>query len=83
MITLPRGLARHLARHPQDVWAVVSSGWALRRRGWWRQRPFLPVPDEAYWKFRMVTAYGAPDATPSVEDLIAAARWSRTQRRNR
>ena len=26
--------------------------------GWWRRPPFLPVPDAAYWRFRMQTAYG-------------------------
>lgn len=79
----PRGLARHLLGHPSDAVAVISSAWALRRSGWWRRPPFLPVPDPEYWEFRMVTAYGDAAATPSVRDVVDAARWSRRQRRGR
>lgn len=78
-----KGLAGHLVRHPGDVAAVVGAAWALRRRGWWRQWPFLPVPDPAYWRFRLITAYGDAHHRPSVDDVVAAARWSRRQRRLR
>src|SRR5437588_9269780 len=30
----------------------------MARRGWWRRAPFLPVPGEQYWAFRLETAYG-------------------------
>ena len=79
----PRGLGRHLSRHPQDVGAIVSSAWSMRRNEWWRRSPYLPVPDDAYWAFRMTTAYGAPDAVPTAEDVVAAARWAQRQRRRR
>jgi hypothetical protein len=72
-----------VAARPADALAVLTSAWALRRRRWWRQRPFLPVPDEAYWRFRMTTALGDPDAVPSVDEVLAAARWSRRERRSR
>jgi hypothetical protein len=79
----PPGLARHLIAHPVDAVSVATSAWALRRRGWWRRRPFLPIPDEAYWRFRMTTALGEPEAVPTVEEVVTAARWSRRERRNR
>ena len=30
----------------------------LPRGRWWHRAPFLPVPGEAYWHFRLVTAFG-------------------------
>jgi hypothetical protein len=27
-------------------------------RGWWKQRPFLPLPPRLFIKFRLDTAYG-------------------------
>src|SRR5262245_18561930 len=53
------------------------TGWAFRRRGWWKQPPFLPLPDREYLRWRMYTAYGEEDAVPPVEDVIAFARWRR------
>lgn len=79
----PKGLAKHLIRHPGDLAPVVGSAWALRRRRWWASRPFLPLPDERYWRFRMQTALGDEAATPSVDDVVAAARWSRRERARR
>jgi hypothetical protein len=53
----------------------------LARPGWWRHRPFLPVPDGAYWRFRMVTAYGGDgSADPSTADAVAYLRWCRRTR---
>lgn len=76
----PRGLLRAVLRHPSDGFAVARAAWDLRRTKWWRHWPPLPTPDPHYWEFRMTTAYGDPHATPSVHDVIAAARWSRAQR---
>lgn len=53
---------------------------AMRRyapRGWWRRAPFLPVPDERYWRFRMETAYGDEEAVADADDVAAVLRWSR------
>lgn len=64
-------------RHP-DIWGVgLAQMWRLRRRGWWRQRPFLPLPGVAYLRFRMVTAYGDPDRSPEPDDLVTYLRWCR------
>ncbi len=79
----PKGLTAHLARHPGDIGAVTVAGWRLRRSRWWASPPFLPLPDENYWHFRMITAYGEDDAAPTVDDVVAAARWSRRQRRTK
>jgi hypothetical protein len=38
--------------------------------------PFLPIPDRAYVKWRMYTAYGDYDAIPPAEDVERYARWA-------
>ena len=37
----------------------------LARPGWWRARPWLPLPEPTYLRFRLQTAYGDPDASPN------------------
>ena len=56
---------------------LLRTGWAFRRRYWWRQPPFLPLPDRTYLRWRMDTAYGDPAAVPPLDDVISFARWRR------
>jgi hypothetical protein len=49
----------------------------LASPGWWRHSPWLPLPDAAYLRFRMVTAYGDPRRPPAAEDVVAYLRWCR------
>lgn len=65
-----------LARHP-SLWptAVVQAGRMARPR-WWRQAPFLPVPDPDYLRFRLETQYG-PVGEPRPQDLVDYLRWCR------
>lgn len=72
----PKGTVRHLVAHPLDVAPLVRSAWRLRRQQWWMRAPFLPIPDRAYWAFRVTTAYGESDAEIDINDAVAAARWS-------
>jgi len=72
------GLAAYLVARPSRALVLARAGWRLRRRGWWRRAPFLPLPDAQYWEFRLRTAYGTTGhATP--HDLVDAARWSLRQ----
>ncbi len=82
-IRWPKGVLVHAVRHPMDGIALLRAGWGLRRSDWWRSSPFLPVPDPEYWTFRMVTAYGSSESVASVEDAVAAAKWSVRVRRGR
>ena len=75
-----RALVIYLLGHPADAMVVARAGWRLRRRRWWRRAPFLPVPDSAYWSFRMKTAFGDEVVSPAPRELVAAARWSVQQR---
>jgi len=50
----------------------------MARPGWWRVPPFLPVPDDGYWRFRMLTAYGRSDGMPSPAEVVEFLRWYRS-----
>lgn len=74
---VPR-LGRYLLRHPREIPGVVRAAWRLRREGWWRHRPWLPLPSEAYWEFRMTTVNG-DDGRLDPEAIAAVAKWSNRQ----
>lgn len=70
-----------LARRP-DLWVVaVAQAFRLAPRGWWRRWPPLPMPDDDYLRFRLVTAYGDPERPIEAEDLIAYLEWRKAWRR--
>lgn len=48
--------------------------------GWWRRRPFLPLPDPAYLHFRLVTQYGDGGHPPDPGDVVTFLRWCRSYR---
>lgn len=56
---------------------LLGAARALVPPRWWRQWPFLPLPDHRYWKFRMETAYGRTNARPSITQAVEVARWWR------
>lgn len=62
---------------PRLALDLLRTGWAFRRRGWWRRVPFLPLPDVPYVRWRMYTAYGDEGAVPPMDDVIRFARWRR------
>lgn len=67
-----------LLRHPRLWLTAVRQTRRLAPVGWWRRPPFLPVPDPAYLRFRLETAYGgAGDRTPEGDDLVTYLRWCR------
>jgi hypothetical protein len=68
---------RALLPHP-SLWGTgLAALFRLARRGWWRRAPFLPVPGEAYWHFRLVTAFGGEGdgATLTSADVVTYLRW--------
>jgi hypothetical protein len=61
------------------LWGVaLRSVGRLARPAWWRRKPFLPIPDRAYLRFRLETQYGA-DGAPAPRDLATYLRWCRAQ----
>jgi hypothetical protein len=60
------------------LWGTaISQALRLAAPGWWRHAPFLPLPDPAYLRFRMVTAYGDPGHEPEPGDVVTYLQWCR------
>jgi len=73
-------VAAAVLRRP-GLWPAALAALArLAPPGWWRRRPHLPVPDDRLWAFRMVTAYGRPDAEPVAADVVSYLEWCRDAR---
>lgn len=70
-------LAGRALVNPATALDLLTLAWAFRRRGWWREPPFLPVPDATYVDWRLHTAYGAERELPPIEDVLRFARWRR------
>ena len=52
----------------------------LAAPGWWRHRPWLPVPDPGYLEFRLITQYGDAGHPPEPADVVAYLHWCRAYR---
>lgn len=68
-----------VARRPSLWGTAARQVIVLARPGWWRRRPFLPLPDPEYLRFRLQTAYGGTgdSSPPSAGDLVAYLHWCR------
>lgn len=75
-------VTRVVASRP-GLWPIAAVvAWRLAPRHWWRRWPPLPVPDAAYWRFRMTTAYGGDgDASADPTDVVEYLEWCRERRR--
>ncbi|HVM66168.1 MAG TPA: hypothetical protein VMU14_14975 [Acidimicrobiales bacterium] len=74
------GAARAVLRRP-DLWpTAVRQVLVLAAPGWWRRRPFLPLPDRDYLRFRLVTQYGDAEHAPEPADVVAYLHWCRSYR---
>ena len=66
-----------LAGRPALWPTALAQMFRLAPEGWWRRRPWLPVPDPPYLRFRLQTQYGDPERDPEPADLIAYLEWCR------
>jgi hypothetical protein len=77
-VSLVPVVARAIGRRPW-LWATaLGTVLRLAEPGWWRRSPYLPLPNDRLWSFRMVTAYGRPTAQPDIEDIVAYLEWCRS-----
>lgn len=75
-------VVRAVLPRPGLWWVALGALWRLARRGWWRRPPFLPVPGDAYWRFRLVTANGGDGVSEPLQpaDVVAYLRWCQRSR---
>jgi hypothetical protein len=67
-----------VGRHPSLWLTGARQALVLAAPGWWRRRPYLPLPAPAYLRFRLQTAYGGDgDRAPDPADLVTYLRWCR------
>jgi hypothetical protein len=66
-----------LLAHPSLWSTAVRQVVLLAPAGWWRETPHLPLPDPAYLRFRMQTAYGDPTHEPEPADIVTYLHWCR------
>lgn len=78
-------VARAVVPRPALWWASAGALRRMARRGWWHRAPFVPLPGEAYWHFRLVTAYGGDGDTAELTpaDVVAFLRWCQRSRPRR
>jgi hypothetical protein len=63
-------------RRPSLAVNLFRVSWRFRSRRWYREFPFLPLPNAGYLKWRLHTAYGDDGAVPSADDVERYARWA-------
>ncbi len=69
--------------HPR-LWPTAVRQWRRTTPpGWWRRRPFLPVPTRDYLQFRLVTQYGTVDHPVGAADVLNYLTWCQDQERSR
>lgn len=71
---------RAVAVRPRLWLTAAGAAMALAPDGWWRRRPFLPLPDEDVLRWRVTTAYGSSEGEVAPDDLVAYLEWRRRQR---
>jgi hypothetical protein len=78
-------VVRAVLPHP-DLWGpALGAVGRMARPGWWRRPPFVPVPGNSYWHFRLVTAYGGDgeEGGLTTRDVVAYLRWCQRSRSRR
>jgi len=56
---------------------AVGALFAFAKRDWWKQAPFLPIPDRRVLGWRVTTAYGHSDMALADEDVVSYLQWRR------
>ena len=68
-------VALAVLRQPR-LWATaVRQVRRMAPEGWWRTRPFLPVPASDYLRFRLLTQYGDPRHRADAADVLNYLTW--------
>ena len=79
-INLGVRLVLRAIRRPPLAIALLKVSWRFRSNSWYRQFPFLPLPDRMYVRWRMYTAYGSHDFIPTAADVERYSLWAVSER---
>lgn len=61
-----------------SLWTSAARQWRRTTpTGWWRRRPFLPVPSGQYLRFRLLTQYGSARHRIEAADVVSYLAWCR------
>ena len=78
MTLLSTGAILAVVRRPALWTTAIRAALSIAPRGWWRHRPFLPLPDPTWMHFRLETAYGGNGSQPlRAEELVTWLEWRR------
>jgi hypothetical protein len=80
---IPLAAVGAVARRPSLWPTAVRQVFRLAPTGWWRRAPFVPLPDQRYLGFRMLTQYGDVGHRPEPADVVTYLRWCRDWNRTR
>ena len=64
-----------VARRPTLWITAVRQARRMIPSTWWRRWPFVPVPDGAYLRFRLLTQYGSPQHPMDPGDVVNYLAW--------
>lgn len=67
-----------LLRRP-DLWRTAARVARVHApTGWWRRKPYLPIPDDGWMDFRFETAFADVDGRPEPVQFIEYLEWCRS-----
>ena len=70
-----------IGRHPSLWITAIRVAIRLVPNRWWSRRPFLPIPDREWARFRTETMYGDPEHELVPEDMLNYLRWCKDYRK--
>jgi|TARA_B110000967_G_scaffold186611_1_gene207853 hypothetical protein len=69
--------ALSVVRHPELWLTALRQARRTAPPGWWKRKPFLPVPSGEYLEFRLITQYGDATHRPEPGDVVKYLQWCR------
>jgi hypothetical protein len=80
-VQISRPMVTAVVKQPRLWPTAIRAYLSLVPDRWWSRRPFLPVPDSDWMRFRLETAYGGDGTAPSSagEELTTWLNWLKQQ----
>ena len=69
-----------ILRRPRLWLEAIRVSREIGCKEWWKRLLLVPPPDPEYFRWRVTTAYGSPDADVEPADVVRFLQWRRRQR---